>query len=110
MSEFDKPRTFLNPELGNEGDAGANAESVLRRFEFYKYLGPFDQEGEALCEDPALCPGVVGAFIGDQNVALNLNGVFAGPPIWPFPTPEPAPLALLSLGLPLLGFMRRWKS
>ncbi len=93
------------PELDNQGDAGAGMESVLRRYEFYKYIGPFSAEGEALCEDPnaAGCAGSVGAFIGDQNLALNVNGYYFGPAV-----PEPGTSTMMISGIgALAAFMLR---
>lgn len=110
-----------NPDAGkieNGGDAGANAESVVRRYEFYKYTGDLSPEGEALCGkptaviDPGGCGTVfnaafnlygVGDFIGDQNAAVNLNGVYVGPPI---STPEPLAISIFGVGA-LLAFGRR---
>jgi hypothetical protein len=40
--------------------------------------------------------GNIGVFIGDQNVAVNLNGVFNGPP--QVAAPEPPSLALVAWG------------
>jgi hypothetical protein len=102
--------------IENGGDAGANAESVLRRYEFYKYTGGVDPEnGEALSDVPVLNPdgspvlgGNIGAFIGDQNVAVNLNGVFNGPP--QVAAPEPSSLALVAWGLIGLATLRRRQS
>lgn len=88
--------------LDNAGDAGAGMESVLRRYEFYQYLGPFSAEGEALCEDPASCPGAVGAFIGDQNLALNVNGYYFGAAV-----AEPQTYTMVLAALGLLGFFVR---
>jgi hypothetical protein len=112
-----------NPGAGlieNGGDAGANAESVVRRYEFYKYTGLLDLSGEALCDtpqqsadmnscgsvfNPALGLYGVGDFIGAQNGAVNLNGVYAGPPIV---TPEPLTLSLFGIGLAgVIGLRRR---
>ena len=70
-------------------DLGANAESVTRRYEFYKYTGPYDVDGEALLENPAGHPEAVGEFLGGQNAALNLA---------PF-VPEPDTLTLFGIGL-----------
>ena len=53
-------------------DLGVGAESVTRRYEFFKYAGSFDSDGEALDEDPVLKPSAVGSFIGGQNAAINL--------------------------------------
>jgi hypothetical protein len=94
--------------LDNAGDAGAGKESVLRRYEFYKYLGPFDAEGQALCEDPALCAGAVGAFVGDQNLALNVNGYYFGAAV---PEPQTYSMMLSGLGaLAIFALRRRQKS
>ena len=74
-------------ESANGGEVGAGNESVLRRYEFYKYIGQYDPDpenlGEALCDnplngDPRCGPpdanGVagVGDLIGSQNAAANL--------------------------------------
>jgi hypothetical protein len=103
-------------ELG--GDAGAGAESVLRRYEFYKYVGAVDPEnGEALSDIPLLDllgnpidpanGGNIGAFIGAQNNAVNLNGVYVGPPAG-VDVPEPGTLAVLGTALlSLIGLRRR---
>lgn len=96
--------------LDNQGDAGVGMESVLRRYEFYKYVGPYSAEGEALCEDPNAvgCAGSVGAFVGDQNLALNVNGYFFGPAV---PEPQTYSMMLAGLGsLALFTLCRRQKS
>jgi hypothetical protein len=89
-------------ERNDNLNLGDGKESVTRRYEFYKYTGPFDVEGEATMENPnapdALAyndgQGIVGSFIGGQNVALN----FA-------PVPEPGTVALLVAGaIGLLGY------
>ncbi len=80
-------------------DMGANAESVTRRYEFYKYTGPYDEEGEALVEDPVAFPDALGDFLGAQNAAFNLA---------PFVIPEPGTLTLLGIGLAgMAGYRRR---
>lgn len=62
------------------GEAGAGAEAVSRRFEFYKYVGDYDPgTHEALCDNQAVCPEAVGDIIGAQNVAVNLGGAVAPP-------------------------------
>jgi len=71
-------------------DLGANAKSITRRYEFYKYTGPYDVDGEALEENPGANLEFVGAFLGGQNAALNLDA---------FVVPEPGTLALLAIGL-----------
>jgi hypothetical protein len=71
-------------------DLAAGAESVTRRFEFYKYTGPHDVDGEALIEDAVANPDAVGEFLGGQNAALNLAA---------FIIPEPGTLTLLGIGL-----------
>ncbi len=79
-------------------DLAADSESVTRRYEFYKYVGPYDAEGEALLEDPTTAEalayndgqGVVGEFLGGQNAAINLA---------PFVVPEPGTLTLIGIGL-----------
>lgn len=71
-------------------DLGENSESVTRRYEFYKYIGPLDPEnGEALVEDASLHPEAVGEFLGSQNAAFNLD---------PFVVPEPSTLILGGMG------------
>jgi hypothetical protein len=79
-------------------DLAEDSQSVTRRYEFYRYTGPYDEEGEALIENPDDDPSAVGEFIGAQNAALNLA---------PFViVPEPGTAALLGLGIPLLGWLR----
>ncbi len=70
-------------------DLGKDAESITRRYEFYKYIGPYDPENhEALVENAVLHPEAVGEFLGGQNAALNLDA---------FNVPEPSSLVLLTL-------------
>lgn len=71
-------------------DLAAGAESITRRYEFYKYTGPYSAEGEATQENPGANLEFVGGFLGGQNAALNLQ---------PFNIPEPGTLAMLGVGL-----------
>ena len=98
-SEVEIEWQLLQAGKGNgldEIDSGLNdlavgAESITRRYEFYKYIGPYKLEDhEALVEDALLHPEAVGEFLGGQNAALNLE---------PFIVPEPGTLTLLSIGL-----------
>jgi hypothetical protein len=76
---------------------------MLRRYEFYTYIGGADPQNGEVLSDIAIPSGAgtnIGAFIGDQNIALNLNGVFVAP--LPAAVPEPVSLALFATGL--IGF------
>ncbi len=64
-------------ELANEAQAGANAASVTRRYEFYEYTGAYNAEDhEVLCGGDGSCDvpleGELGNYIGAQMAALNL--------------------------------------
>ncbi|MBX7166414.1 MAG: PEP-CTERM sorting domain-containing protein [Pirellulales bacterium] len=73
-----------------ENDLAEDSNSITRRYEFYAYLGPYDEEGEATQEDPGADLEFVGDFLGAQNAALNLEA---------FIVPEPATMTLLATGL-----------
>jgi hypothetical protein len=71
-------------ELG--GDVlNPNAEAVVRRYEFYEYLGVYkqsDHEAQPLLGDSHADPSEIGAFLGAQNAQAMLAAV-----------PEPSTLA-----------------
>lgn len=89
-------------EKGYGVPVGPNAAAILRRYEFYKYAGPFDEEtneAKPLGGDsnPELTD--VGIYLGAQNGAVNLNVAAV---------PEPETYALLLAGLAVVGtFARR---
>lgn len=80
-------------------DLAEDSQSITRRYEFYKYIGPYNEEGEAKVEDADAHPEAVGEFLGSQNAALNLE---------PFLVPEPSTLALLGIGLTIVAGYR-WR-
>ncbi|HEV2444925.1 MAG TPA: PEP-CTERM sorting domain-containing protein [Candidatus Sulfopaludibacter sp.] len=111
-AETEAEWTLLQSALGGGGplqelalDNGGQpvlGAAVLRRYEYYKYTGAYDADHEALDQsiDPNTgLPFSLGAPIGAQNVALNLNGA----------VPEPASLLLFGAGLAGLGIVRRRK-
>jgi hypothetical protein len=105
------PGNPLSGVIDNGGAAavGAKAESVIRRYEFYQYVGDFDPENHEAKPtfndsrantDPALGLVDVGNFIGAQNAGLNLVAAAA-------PVPEPQAWALMLGGLFTLGWRVR---
>lgn len=79
--------------------ADANAEAVVRRYEFYEYTGfykPADHEAKPIFGDSNADPSEIGAFIGAQNAQAMLAAV-----------PEPGTYAMMLAGLGLLGFVAR---
>lgn len=64
-------------KLVNQGGVGKGKHAVVRRYEHYKYSGAYDPiTNEALCADltcTAPSPGELGAAIGAQNAAANVE-------------------------------------
>lgn len=61
-------------ELVGEDALPEGDETVTRRYEFYKYEGPVnDEDGEAKCDNPDKCPGAIGAYIGAQMAGFNVG-------------------------------------
>ena len=78
-------------ELNDERDVANGKEAVTRRYEFYAYTGPYDPETNEA--DDKYDPDHVGAFLGNQNVAVNMV------------IPEPSTFVLGALGLLGLGLV-----
>lgn len=96
-------------ENGSGGAAGNNAQSIIRRYEFYAFNGEYDLVShEALFGngfgDSNPGPTDVGDFIGAQNAALNFaapGGGGAGA------VPEPASWAMMITGFGGIGGLAR---
>lgn len=85
-------------------------EAIVRRYEFYEYIGAFKPDGEADCskgcgKDPEGA-GLVGKYLGAQMAGFNLNDP-QGPIPFQAPVPEPETYAMLGAGLALVGLMAR---
>ena len=82
------------------GDAD---KAIIRRYEFYKYVGAFDVDGSGevvcngLCETDPLGQRVVGSFVGAQ--IAGFNAVQA--------VPEPQTWALMLAGILMVGGLAR---
>jgi len=64
----------LQTELGNSDQLGAKSQSIVRKYQFFKYTGPYDSENhEALpVNDSQPSAGELGNLIGNQMAGLNL--------------------------------------
>ena len=64
----------LQAELANSDQLGPNNHSVVRKYQFFKYTGPYDAENhEALpVNDSQPSAGERGTLIGNQMAGLNL--------------------------------------
>jgi uncharacterized repeat protein (TIGR02543 family) len=71
------PHSANSGVMHNQALLGNGKHAVVRRYEYYKYIGQLDPlTHEALCLDPTCsAPGVgeLGDPIGAQNVAVNLE-------------------------------------
>jgi hypothetical protein len=87
-------------ESGYGVPVGPDAASIIRRYEFYKYAGEYnDEDHEALVgSDSNPEDWEIGAYIGAQNAAANLNVAAI---------PEPETYAMLLVGLGLVGLRLR---
>ena len=83
-------------ESGLGAPVGANAASILRRYEFYDFSGDYDTETHEALFGPGFGdsnPDLnkdVGTYLGSQNAAVNLQ------------VPEPQTFALLLTGFGLM--------
>lgn len=82
------------------GDLGGK-KSVIRRYEFYEYLGaynPEDHEAQPFDEADPEGAGEVGRYIGAQMAAANLAAA---------PVPEPSTWLSMLGGLAVVGLLHR---
>jgi len=90
-------------ESGYGVPVGKDAGSIIRRYEFFRYAGPYDPEtNEALVgSDSHPLDAEIGAYIGAQNGAVNLNVAAI---------PEPQTYVMLLAGLGVLGVAMRTRA
>jgi len=105
----DDPKNLLD---SGEQEAGADAEQVLRTYQYFAFIGSYDPEShEASCveigsceddlaNDPANIELYVGRLLGQQMIAANLDGPIV------FPAQVPVPGAVWLFGTALLGWLR----
>lgn len=98
------PGNPLAGQLENGGLAaiGEKAEAVIRRYEFFKYIGavnPADNEALPIFGDSNPDASEIGTFIGAQNAGINLA-----------PVPEPETYAMLLAGLGVISLRIRRKA
>lgn len=86
-------------EAGYGAPVGKNAESIIRRYEFYKFAGEYDpgtHEAKPFSgSDSHPDPEDLGIYLGAQNAAANLQ--IAAPAV-------PLPATFWLMGTSLLGF------
>ena len=90
-------------ESGYGAPVGKDAASIIRRYEFFSYAGRYDNENhEALVgSDSHPQDFEIGAYLGAQNGAVNLNVAAI---------PEPQTYAMLLAGIGVLGAAMRIKA
>jgi hypothetical protein len=104
IDKADGKEVLESPEVEiNEGD-----KAVMRRYEFFHYIGPVNEDGsgEVLCNDACeqdpLGLGFVGNYVGQQMAGFNVDQAGV--------VPEPQTWALMLAGLALVGGVaRRWR-
>ena len=71
------PHSTKSGSLNSQAPLQTGSHAVVRRYEFYKYIGKRDPlTGEALCIDPTCGtadPSEIGNYIGDQMAAANVG-------------------------------------
>ncbi|MBI1396999.1 MAG: PEP-CTERM sorting domain-containing protein [Betaproteobacteria bacterium] len=91
-------------EVSKALDLKQGDQSVVVRYQFFKYLGTFDDEGlvdPTVAETPHgdVLTAAVGNYVGEQIAGFNPQAIA--------PIPEPATYATLLAGLGILGLAQR---